>query len=343
MRVLEFLQGRAQRQIIGLGAAFIVLIGLLDYWTGSELSFSIFYLLPIALVTWYAGDRAGLLAAATSAVAWLLADLSAGRVYSSSAIPYWNALVRFGIFSIITYTLHSLRAARLRQDELSQFVVHDLRSPLGNTLAGLTLIQETAASVMDEEDRKLLQIAIASCNRMMSLVNSLLDLAKLESGKMTLNRQEMATNDLFETAILQVRAMAVRGEVEVGSRVEAGAERVYVDSEMTVRVLVNLLGNALKYSPTQGSVTIQAGPDTNGMVAIRVIDQGPGIPKEWASKVFAKYAQVEARKAGVAVGSGLGLSFCELAVHNQGGRIWIESEVGRGTTVIFTLPRHPQS
>jgi signal transduction histidine kinase len=108
---------------------------------------------------------------------------------------------------------------------------------------------------------------------------------------------------------------------------------------LTVRVLVNLLSNAIKYSPPQAVVTVQTFPYSANRLAFSVSDQGPGIPAEWASKVFHKYVQVEAHKTkGTASGSGLGLTFCRQAIEAQGGRIWLESDVDRGAKITFTVP-----
>jgi signal transduction histidine kinase len=174
---------------------------------------------------------------------------------------------------------------------------------------------------------------------MLTMVNSILDLARLESGKMELQLEDVAVGGLFETATQQVAPLAMRANVAITHQVGEGAEAVHADAEFTVRVLVNLLSNALRYSPANSTITISATGHAADRVTIRVIDQGPGISPELSGKVFNKFTQVEARKAGSGVGSGLGLSFCRLAVQAQGGRIWLEGTAGGGTTAIFTLPR----
>jgi signal transduction histidine kinase len=240
------------------------------------------------------------------------------------------------MFLIVSFTLSSLRAAQNRREELAQFVVHDLRSPLSNILAGLNLLNET---MTDGMDKQIVTLGIASSNRMLTLINSMLDLAKLESGKMTLAVQETSVQDLFDAAIHQVSALADQEQVRVISRIEGDAGLIRADADVTVRVLVNLLSNALKYSPADSEVVVSAAPYADNQIAVSVKDQGKGVPAQWANRVFDKFTQIEARKAGYAVGSGLGLSFCRLAVESQGGRIWLESEVNQGATVIFTLPR----
>ncbi len=338
MNTLARLDNRSRRFKLALGAVLVVLIGFVDYVTGSEISFSIFYLLPISLMTWYIDRRTGLIVAAISAAIWLLADLSGSRVYSSSAIPYWNAAVRFGFFVIVTYGLASLRATERRQEELGYFIVHDLRSPLSNIVVALDYLLEAGKETLSDDDQKLIRLCITSSNRLMTLINTLLDLARLERGKMELKCTATPVDELFSLAAEQVSALAERKDVDVEMDIRDDATTVFADTELTVRVLVNLLSNALKYSPSQSMVILRAAADGD-MIAISTIDAGPGIPETWAKKVFHKFTQIEASKAGVGVGSGLGLSFCRYAIEAQGGRIWVESGVGTGTRMIFTLPR----
>lgn len=339
MYILQFLQLRPKREILALGLTLILLIGAADYLTGLELSFSVFYLIPTAIMAWFHGRRAGILASILSAILWLIANLSAGAVYSSPLIPYWNAGVRLSFFLIVTFSLSSLYTAQLQREELSQFIVHDLRSPLSNVLSGLEFLLEIGAETLDADERKIVGLAMASSNRMMTLINSLLDLGKLESGKLVLNRQPAPVADLFAEAAQQVVAMAARSDVHVTTEIAEGVESVLADSEVTVRIIVNLLSNAIKYSPEDETVVLRAESSIGGMIAISISDSGQGIPQEWVDKVFDKYIQVQARRIGIGASSGLGLTFCRLAVEAQGGRIWLESEVGSGSTFTFTLPQ----
>ena len=338
IKIADFLQKRSRFSLTVIGTTLILLIGSADYYTGTELSISVFYLIPVALMTWWISRRAGLWAACACALVWLLADLASGKTYSSEAIPYWNAGVRLSFFLIVTLILSSLREARVHQEELGHFIVHDLRSPLSNVVAGLQYLLDFTGETLDESQKELIQLSIAASNRMMTLVNALLDLGKLESGKLTLNTGPVEVSSVLETSVQQVAAMAARGEVNISIQIDVGAEMILADADLTTRVLVNLLSNALKYSPKDTAVEIHVKRHTSTFVAIQVVDRGAGIPKEWANRVFDKFAQVEARNAGIRVGSGLGLTFCRLTVEAQGGRIWLESEVGQGTTVTFTLP-----
>jgi signal transduction histidine kinase len=272
-----------------------------------------------------------------SALTWLTADLLWDHAHG--LVPYWNALVRLGFFLIVTFALSSLRESRDRQAELTHFIVHDLRSPLTNVMAGLELASSEGPGKMEAEtQRELLEIAAVSGQQLMRLINSILDISRMEGGQMPLQTQEVLVEDLTNSALQQVALWAKQAGILTAVDIDSAARSVYADPSITTRVLGNLLSNAMRYSPSQSTVTIRARPASHAMVAVSVVDQGPGIPKEWVGKVFDKFAQVRARKSGAAVGSGLGLTFAKAAVEAQGGRIWIESEEGKGTTVTFTLP-----
>ncbi len=344
MKVMEYLSKRSKSSLIVLGIVFILLLGMTDYLTGPELAFSIFYLLPISLTAWFVGERIGIVMSVAGATSWLVADLLAGPIYSHPVIPYWNATVRLGFFLIVTHALSGLKTSRERQGELGQFIVHDLRSPLANVMTGLQTLQEIAGETMDTTQKDLIQMCLVSCNRMLTLVNSLLDLARLEGGHMPLQLSSVNVKELAESSLKQVTVWAGRNHVTLDYDLEADAETVYTDFELTMRVLVNLLSNAIKFSKPESVVTVRVTPSDTAMLTFSVIDQGRGIPKEWADKAFEKFAQIEAHKMGGAVvGSGLGLTFCRLAVESLGGHIWLESEAGKGTTISFTLPTSIQA
>ncbi len=338
MWLFRFLNARSRGFVLVFGLGLIALVGLLDYGTGPELSFSIFYVIPIALLTWYAGREMGIVASTASAFIWLLNNNWRGQVYDNPTIPYWNAVVRYGFFLIVTLALTSLHHARDEQEEMGSFIVHDLRAPLGNVFTGLSLLQEMTAASADGDTRDLITTCLASCDRMLNLINSLLDLNRMESRVMQFQTVEVSSRALLDDAVRQVAALYEQSQVQLETHVDEGAAAVLADRDICLRILINLLGNAVKYSPRGSTVTASATLSENGMIVFAVADQGQGIPKEWHKKVFEKFGQVEARRAGVATGSGLGLAFCKIAVEQQGGRIWLDSAPGQGTTVTFTLP-----
>ena len=339
MQLLTYLSRWSPSSLSVSGIVFIGIIGVFDYVTGPEISCSIFYLIPIALVTWLLGRRHGLGLCIVGTLIWLTADVLGRAGYSHPAMPYWNATVRLGFFLIVTYILVTLRESHKRQEELGQFVVHDLRSPLAVVVTGLQTMQDIAGEAMDTTQKELIEMCLTSCDRMLTLINSLLDLARLESAQLPLQLEEVAVQELVEASVRQVSAWAERNRVTMVRHLDSDSEHVYADAIVTARVLINLLSNAVRFSQANSTVSVHVAPYRAEAVAFSITDQGRGMAKEWQAKVFDKYAQAEVGKARGTVGSGLGLTFCRLAVEAQGGHIWLESELNVGTTVTFTLPR----
>ncbi|PIZ48907.1 MAG: hypothetical protein COY42_05355 [Armatimonadetes bacterium CG_4_10_14_0_8_um_filter_66_14] len=335
--MMEYLANRSKLCLVALAFGLVGLIGIGDYLTGPEAGTSIFYLLPVALTAWFAGNGTGVVVSIASALCWLLANVLSTGVSHGYAFAGWSALVRLGFFLATSTALAELAASREKQRELTEFLVHDLRSPLTNVHSGLHTLRGAAADRMDGLDKEVLELAVVSMDRVLTLVNSLLDLSKLSNGKMPVRADRTDLGELVRRSLCEVSLWAERDQVCLEMQVEADAGSAYADPDLTNRVLVNLVSNALKVSPTEGKVTVTARQLASGEVALSVADQGPGIPAEWAQHVFEKFGQLEARKAG-ASGTGLGLTFCRAAVEAQGGRIWLSSENGNGTTVTFTLP-----
>jgi len=224
------------------------------------------------------------------------------------------------------------------RDALIEFLVHDLRSPLTNIISGLETLLVSTEDNLTPEDRELIEMALIGAHRLLTMVNSILDLRKLEEGKFPLYLKEFEPREAVGEAIRQVQLWARQSNINLQVEFEPNVpEKMIADRWVLIRILVNLLSNALKYTPSSGTIKVRVFMD-DGWVHFSVADQGPGIPKEYLDRIFDRFVQVEARKAGAAVGTGLGLTFCKLAVEAHGGRIWIESEVGKGTTVHFVLP-----
>ncbi|GIV17444.1 MAG: hypothetical protein KatS3mg022_2879 [Armatimonadota bacterium] len=330
----NFLSRRSRHFWVALGLVLVAIITTIDYFTEPDLL--ILYLIPIILVDWFAGEKPGVILAVTSAIAWFAADVLSTTHDTAGVVPYWNLAVRSAIFLTVTYMLSGLLATRKRHEELMHFIIHDLRSPLTNVLTGLQTLRQMRENRMDESEQELLDMALISSNRMLTLINSLLDLPRLEHRKMPVHTRDVSVDELVNNSLAVVAMWAAQNRVQIVYEADPQVSTVIADPDITMRVLVNLLSNALKYSPPDSTITIRTRASEGGTVTFSVTDQGPGIPPEWVDKVFDKYAQVEARKEGAS--TGLGLTFCQLAVEAQKGRIWIESELGKGTTVLFTLP-----
>jgi len=338
VNILNFLAKRSHSFLLAGGILLVILIGLVDYLTGPEISFSIFYLLPVSLVAWIVGRWAGFLISAASAIMWLVADVLTAHMYSFPAILYWNAVVRFGLFLVVTLSLSALSASQRRRDDLTQFLFHDLRSPLANVISALRVAREREIVEKDADLNDLIKMSLVSCSRMSTLIQSLLDLARLENGQLQPQREKAGAKELIESSLAQVSVWAARNGVALTSQLATDIGTVYADPALTERVLVNLLSNAVKFSPRGSVVTVRGSRVAPNTVAISVADKGPGIPREWTKRVFEKFAQATVARTGDDAGTGLGLTFCRLAMEAQGGHIRLESEINVGTTITITLP-----
>lgn len=222
------------------------------------------------------------------------------------------------------------------RDDLTHMIVHDLRNPLGSIMSSLQLIR-TAFVEHDETlpMMQLLRIALRSGQKLYRLIDSLLDLGRLEAGEMELKKTPVSPESLVQEAIEQIQPLALNRGQTLAVRVVPGLPRVLADRNMILRVLTNLLDNAVKFAPQEGHITLsveRAGEDLLFVVS----DTGPGIPPEYRQRIFDRFARLESAEG--LKGSGLGLAFCKLAVEAHGGRIWVESEPGHGATFYFTLP-----
>jgi signal transduction histidine kinase len=198
----------------------------------------------------------------------------------------------------------------------------------------------------------LFEIATNSTQRMVDLVNSILDLSRLEKGKMPLNRAPLLLPDLFaETLRLQLPLYSAK-RLQVESEASPMLPLAFADAEMIERVLQNIVGNAIKFTPAGGTITIRATEledkaasrdrahnALEPFLRISVTDSGPGVPPEMRDKLFEKFVVGEQQERG----SGLGLAFCKLAIQAHGGDIWVDSAPGKGAIFVFTLPVFQES
>jgi signal transduction histidine kinase len=316
----------------------VCMVGAADYMTGWEISFGLFYLIPVGIVAWFQRKLNTFIIVWMCALMWMTVDLASGHVYSKQVIIYWNTLVRLGIFAIVGIALFKIRELQIRHHDLVNYVVHDLRNPLFTIMANLEFLRDLPAVASDLQVREGVQESLIAGGRMTTLIDSILDLSQLEQGKISLNPLSVPVRELLDEALHEVSVFAKRKKVNLSSHIGEKVDSVYVDHLITLRILVNLLTNAIKASPAGSAVKLEAVQHDKHKVAFRVTDQGQGIPKQYLVDVFDKLTQIKMGQAGFTSGSGLGLAFCRLATNVQGGEIWLENEPDRGTTVTFTLP-----
>lgn len=220
------------------------------------------------------------------------------------------------------------------RDDMTAMIYHDLRSPLGNIVSSLDMM---SAFLPEKEGtlRSMLNIANNSTARIQRLINSLLDISRLESGQQILDQKAVDPIALMIEAIRDVQPSINGRNQTLEKKTSSVLPLIFVDVDMIHRVLINLMENASKFTPVEGRIEILA--DTNGThVKYSVRDNGPGIPEADRDRIFEKFTRLRGKER--ASGLGVGLAFCKLAVLAHGGQIGLNSEVDKGTTFWLTLP-----
>ena len=221
------------------------------------------------------------------------------------------------------------------KNEFVMTVSHELRTPLTGIGMSIDLLLESTIQKLNEKEQQLLSAAHEDLQRLKVFVNNLLDLSKIEAGKMEMEVASIPVRLLFEKVVTVFKTQAEEKAVVFSYHVPEALPNVKADDNKVTWVLTNLISNALRYTPGGGHIKFFAesfGP----YVQISVSDDGPGIPYEYQSKIFDKFVQVKSDRA--VGGSGLGLAICKEIVRAHGGTIWLDSVPGAGSTFTFTLP-----
>lgn len=232
-----------------------------------------------------------------------------------------------------------LKAAEALRDDLTGMIVHDLRTPLTTINLSLDLLERALhdESKADQRER-FVQSANRSAANLLQLVNQLLDVARLEAGELRLNRVPHSMTDLLQQKAAAFQPQILASKKRLTLALPESLPQIDFDTDLIGRVLDNLLSNALKYTDEGGQITLRAQRAGNKLV-VAVVDDGQGIKQSAADRIFDKFYQVrDADGKPLRRGTGLGLSFCKMVVEAHDGRIWVESQPGKGSTFYFTLP-----
>jgi signal transduction histidine kinase len=221
------------------------------------------------------------------------------------------------------------------KNDLVATVAHEVRTPLTSLRMGIHLVLEEAAGPVTEKQADLLTAAREDCERLQTIVDELLDLSRIQSGRLDLLRARVSIDELVHAAIDATRAAAAERDVELRAELLPGLADVDVDRERAELVLGNLVGNAVRHTPAHAPVVVRV-LDEEHVLRIEVLDHGPGVPLEEQSVIFEKHAQLETGKKGSA---GLGLFIVKEIVEAHGGTVGVTSDGVHGSTFWFTLPK----
>ncbi|EDX86569.1 PAS fold family [Synechococcus sp. PCC 7335] len=236
------------------------------------------------------------------------------------------------------------------ENEFISVVSHELRTPMHSLAGALDLLSTGELGVLTEQGQQILSVATTNAERLIRLVNDILDLERLKSGKMSVNRSNCNIANLVTQAVESMQAMADNAQVQL--QVQSMSVPVTVDCDRILQTLTNLLSNAIKFSPAGGTVlltveldkpTLEEPASSNTLqtvpqLHITLSDQGRGIPFEQLETIFERFQQVDASDSRRKGGTGLGLAICRQILQQHGGRIWAESTLGQGSTFHVCLP-----
>jgi signal transduction histidine kinase len=229
---------------------------------------------------------------------------------------------------------HEIEQAR---DVITETIVHDLRSPMSTIVGAMELLTDTLCDTHDPIIKQTLLVAQRSVNRAISLTDTLLDIARLQSGRMEIQYESIALPTLLSELMVEYTALANDDGVILSSNLPAHLPAIHADRDKLIRIITNLVDNAIKFTPGGGHVTITAEQNTPQQVTIKIIDTGPGIPQDYREKIFERFIQVPGQY-GRRHGTGLGLAFCRLTVEAHGGEIWVAPNPEGGSIFSFTMP-----
>lgn len=225
---------------------------------------------------------------------------------------------------------------RMKSDFFS-LMAHELRTPLTSIKEGTNLLLEGIGGEVKDKQKKLLRIITEESNRLIELVNSLLDLSKMEAGMMSFNFTDSDIKPLINKTVAEIEPLAVAKNVSLKVDIAQDLPIIKMDGERILQVLRNLIGNAIKFAPGGGDVIISAQLVDRGL-KVSVKGTGPGIPKENLTTVFDKFKQATITSYNKIEGTGLGLAIVKHIINAHGGKVWAESELGHGSTFVFVLP-----
>lgn len=214
---------------------------------------------------------------------------------------------------------------------------HELRTPLTSIKEGISLLQGGVGGTVTEKQKRLLSILSEESKRLIDLVNSLLDLSKMEAGMMTYTFEQGSLVPLIGRAATEMIPLVEAKKITLKTEIDEKVPVIKMDRERILQVLRNLIGNAVKFTPEGGQVKVSARL-MNREVEVSVSDTGPGITKENLTTVFEKFHQAHFKNSDHVKGTGLGLSIVKHIITAHGGRVWAESEPGQGSSFIFVLP-----
>lgn len=343
--------------LIAIGVAIAAAVEGIDYVTGPEIAFYVFYLIPVAFFAWYCGIVLGASAAFLCAIAAEATDLATGARYSSFAHLCWSTGVKISVLVIVSLALSKIRKEMTRQredhrkllvayeeiqklarikSEFAATVSHELRTPLAAIRESVNLFHDGSLGCLNSDQKKYAGITLRNVDRLNRLINDVLDFSKLESGKSKASSAPGDLNALIEETVRFYEPAASSKGLILRADTDAKIPRFSFDADGIARVLTNAIGNAVKFTES-GNITVTS-RSAGGGAEVIVRDSGCGMKDEDLPKLFKPFVRIPRDYGKNIEGTGLGLAICKMLIDQHKGRIWLESGLGKGTALHFTLP-----
>lgn len=292
-------------------------------------------LIPVLLVTSLADRQDRLMGMEAGANDFLTKPIDAQDVL----LRVRNAVGMKQLFDRLQENYRRFQELEALRDNLTHMIVHDLRSPLTGIKLFLEMLQRSARKKLDDIENQYLERVLNSLTILIEMVSSVLDVSRLETGEMPLNLSLCDVRNIATKAIETLGYLANQCKVHLEMPPEP--VEIFCDSNLISRVIMNLVGNAITHTPKEGKVQVKV-EKKEDQVKVLVIDTGPGIPAEYQKRIFEKFGQVKLEEPNRKYSTGLGLTFCKLAIEAHGGQIGVESKLGQGSTFWFILPVKPE-
>jgi signal transduction histidine kinase len=262
-------------------------------------------------------------------------------IVERTTMPIWGQNSNIIGIIILIRDITEEREIEQTRDAITETIVHDVRSPMSAIVGALELLKDVLSETENSIAEQALLVAERSANRVICLTEELLDIARLQSGRMDIETEDIDFHSLVEELMIDFTTIANENSVFIRNNVSKNIPFVQADLNKLIRILTNLVDNAINFSPHGGHVIISAETEVSQFLTVRVTDYGAGIPPEYKEKIFERFVQVPGRYSRRG-GTGLGLAFCRLAVEAHGGQIWADNNPDGGSIFAFTVPTNGQ-
>ncbi|MFA5084847.1 MAG: HAMP domain-containing sensor histidine kinase [Candidatus Omnitrophota bacterium] len=320
---------------IFLGILITLLISAIDFLTKDFFVLE-FYIISVVLVAWFAGRNAGIFMAFICGLATFALDIIETTHHVSPLVHYWNFFMNFGFFLIVVYFLINLKEALELKSKFTSTISHEFRTPLSVIKESISMVRDGLCGGINDKQEDLLNMAVRNANRLNLLINDILDFQKFESGKMKFVFEKNDINKVVQEAYNGVELLIKEKNIDFVFNMGKDLPETKFDKDRIIQVITNLLSNAIKFTD-RGAINVNTTKDGSN-IQVEVRDTGRGIKAEDMQRLFKSFEQVGSFNKRVEKGTGLGLAISKEIIVEHGGKIWAESEPGRGTAFYFTLP-----